>query len=480
MSLKGAIRLGRVQLQAVAVAGLAFVLAVACGDQAPSPTPTLLPTLAPLASPAPSPTPAAVEVTAPVTTVTPLPTATSVPSPAPTSTPVPPTAAATAPPMPALPEGMGAVQVRVTNAPGEDVFSFLLRLQAIETHLAGGEGWVTLVEGPIEIDLIGVSGIEQVVGESILRPGRYIHLRLQVTNAEVRLGTDTVSATIPSGELELMGSFEIEEGNTTVIAIDFDAAASVFMMGPGDVTVLPVARLVAASPTSVAAPVDLPAVSLTGLLAVVPGSIALNPMQAFGLIDLVHPGRAPRTIQTLLLLTESDQPYLVVALDTVIERSITAGTVSGRRVPPLLRLPETLDFVARVLVSDDVTVMEPVLVTPTELNQFPDEYAFKRVALDATYEFSGATTEDAPPGLGRLGFGAATDRSGSASPDDYVTVVDRYSTDAQVRVGQLTGAVLSPTAGVRLLLGQLLGFTPEDVEEALARPSVFYEDFVED
>ena len=375
---------------------------------------------------------------------------------------------------------MGAVQVRVTDAPGEDVFGVLLRLEAVEAHLTGGEGWVTLVEGPIEIDLIGISGIEQIVGESLLPSGRYTQMRLQVTDAEVTLAAGTKSARIPSGELKLVGSFEIEQGNTTVITIDFDAAASVIVTGNGDVILRPVARLMAGQPTAVTPPIELPSVSLTGLLAMVPSSAALDLREAFEVIDLVHPGRSPRTIQVLLLLPEDDQPYLVVALDAVIDHAITAGTVSGRRVPPLAVLPEGLEFVKRVLVSDDVTLMEPVPVTPSELNQFPDEYAFKRVAMDATYVFSGARIIDASPGAHRFGFGVATGRFGALSADDYVTVVDLHSTETQIRVAQLTGTVLAPTAGVRLLLGQLLGFASEDVEQALDGPSVFYEALIDD
>ena len=50
----------------------------------------------------------------------------------------------------------------------------------------------------------------------------------------------------------------------------------------------------------------------------------------------------------------------------------------------------------------------------------------------------------------------------------------------QIRVADLVGTVLFPTGGMRRLLGELLRFTPDALEEALSRPAVFYEHLEDD
>ena len=89
-------------------------------------------------------------------------------------------------------------------------------------------------------------------------------------------------------------------------------------------------------------------------------------------MELVYPERAPRSIQALALLTEDDEAYLVLAIDTNIDRFITAGTVVGNRIPEVPGLPEELDFIGRFLVSDNVMLQEPLRVTPDQINQDPD------------------------------------------------------------------------------------------------------------
>ncbi|MDA1347948.1 MAG: hypothetical protein O3A47_03660 [Chloroflexi bacterium] len=225
------------------------------------------------------------------------------------------------------------------------------------------------------------------------------------------------------------------------------------------------------SPTPTATPTP---VSLTGLLATVPEYIAIDLSAAADLVGLAY-----SKLQALVLLTEDNEPYLVVGLDTNIDRFITAGTVTGRRVPPLKGLPSELDFASRVIVTDDIVLMEPLRATPEQINSEPERFAFKRVLMDTTYVFAGARIKDAPKGLEHLGFGLATDKLGSGSRDDSLTVVDPYNTETQVRVAQITGTVLSLKAA-RLLLVQLYGLAPDDVREALDRPSVFSENPIPD
>ena len=234
------------------------------------------------------------------------------------------------------------------------------------------------------------------------------------------------------------------------------------------------------SPTSVPPAPDSQAISKTGLLATIPDYATLDLKQVGELIEAVYPGRAPRNIQLLLLLTQQDEAYLVVALDTGITGFISAGTVVGEPFPFPKELPPELDFTDRVIVTDNLTLMEPIKVTPEEVNQNPQRYAFKRVTMDTTYLLSSVRLKDPPPSLDHIGFGQATNQLGSSSRDAYLTVIDTENTETQVRVANLTGTVLYPTAGARALLDRVYRFAPEDVREALDRPSLFYETLKDD
>ena len=100
---------------------------------------------------------------------------------------------------------------------------------------------------------------------------------------------------------------------------------------------------------------ELLPISVTGLLATVPGYAAIDVSDASELIELAYPGRVPKRIQLLLALTENDEAYVVIALDTTVDRFITAGTVEGLLVPPLENLPSELDFAQGVIVADRVS-----------------------------------------------------------------------------------------------------------------------------
>ena len=239
---------------------------------------------------------------------------------------------------------------------------------------------------------------------------------------------------------------------------------------------MPSSAAIAASAT----PVESTAEVLTGILASVPDYASVETKELSRLVSQVYQGRVPKSLQLLLLLTADDRAYVVVAVDTTIDSFMTAGTVTGYTLPPLRNFPRELAFAQHVIVTDDISLMRPVRVTPAQVIEDPTTFAFTRVEMDTTYVFASVRIKDAPPSFDHIGFGAATDAFGSRSPDDYLTVVDSHNTEAQVRVANLTGTVLSPTPGMRSLLGQLLMFAPDDVDAALSKPSLFYEQLVDD
>ena len=146
-----------------------------------------------------------------------------------------------------LPERKATLEIRVTDAPPDGVTKILLTVSQIDVHESrsdGDTGWQTIVAGPVEFDLVQITGIEEVLGDKELDPGRYGQVRLTVDKAEVTLQDGkVVDAKVPSGRLKVVGGFTLEEGESTILTLDFDAAKSVVLAGPRNVLIKPVIKL---------------------------------------------------------------------------------------------------------------------------------------------------------------------------------------------------------------------------------------------
>ena len=139
------------------------------------------------------------------------------------------------------------MEIRATDAPPEGVTKILVTASQIEVHQGGSSdetGWQILVPGPVEFDLVAITGVEEVLGSGILDPGRYDQVRLRIDKVEVTLQDGvTVTARVPSGRIKIVGGFTLEAGKTTILTLDFDADKSVVIAGTRNVLVKPVIKL---------------------------------------------------------------------------------------------------------------------------------------------------------------------------------------------------------------------------------------------
>ncbi len=80
-----------------------------------------------------------------------------------------------------------------------------------------------------------VNGEKALLGEAIVDPGFYDTLRMNISYGELLIDDDGDDSTeaiveelkIPSGKVDVETPFEIQDGYTTYITLDFDAAKSV-------------------------------------------------------------------------------------------------------------------------------------------------------------------------------------------------------------------------------------------------------------
>ena len=144
-------------------------------------------------------------------------------------------------------DGKATLEIRVTDAPPEGVTKILLTISQIDVHKGGSSddaGWQSVVTGPVEFDLVQVTGIEEVLGNADLDPDRYDQVRLNVDSAEVTFDDGSVvDAKVPSGRLKVVGGFTLEAGVATILTLDFDADKSVVVTGSKNVLIKPVIKL---------------------------------------------------------------------------------------------------------------------------------------------------------------------------------------------------------------------------------------------
>ncbi len=150
----------------------------------------------------------------------------------------------------------GIIEVRVTDAPaGYEVTSIMVKVaeDGIQVHRASDnetEGiWITIpITGDNPFDLKELEDVEEKLGSDNMTAGRYTQIRMDIEWVKVTYLTDneteiTDNATMPSGKLKFVRPFEVVEGETTVLLLDFDAEKSVIFTGSDKIMVKPVVKL---------------------------------------------------------------------------------------------------------------------------------------------------------------------------------------------------------------------------------------------
>ncbi len=150
---------------------------------------------------------------------------------------------ATFSPLPAT----GTVELRVTGSGAETVVTGVkVTASKVEVHRAGDNGqngeWITLDIDSPAFDLVELrdGGLEEILASGDIEPGKYTQVRVTVEQLEVSIGENILPiAEVPSNELKFVQPFEIVEGETSLLTLDFDVAKTVSLQ----VTVKPVAKI---------------------------------------------------------------------------------------------------------------------------------------------------------------------------------------------------------------------------------------------
>jgi len=142
--------------------------------------------------------------------------------------------------------------VRVTDAPPEyDIESIDVTFSKVKVHKAGDDGedgvWITIeiIDGELELLELQEEDLEALLATGDGVPaGKYTQLRVIIDAVAVTLVEgEPPEVILPSGELKFVRPFEVFDGETTILLLDFDADKSLTVTGDGKIIVKPVVKL---------------------------------------------------------------------------------------------------------------------------------------------------------------------------------------------------------------------------------------------
>ena len=159
-------------------------------------------------------------------------------------------------------QGQGRMEIRLVDAPADEVKEIVVTITRVEAHVAGGGGWMVLAEKTATIDLLKLQGGSFVqLGVVDFPGGKITQLRLYVKedgpNYVVTPDGMQHPLKVPSGSesgIKIKGGFDWTACDVGNVTLDFDGKKSIHVhpkgAGAGDEWILrPVVRLKSVSVT---------------------------------------------------------------------------------------------------------------------------------------------------------------------------------------------------------------------------------------
>lgn len=150
--------------------------------------------------------------------------------------------------------GNGTLVLQITDAPSDlNIEKADVTVSSVQVHMAGVDfdenstteaGWVTIVEEAKTFDLIAIKDIKEFLGTEDLKPGKYTQIRLSIDSALVTIDGNEYNLDVPSEKLKLTSPFDIVEGETVTLTLDFDAQESIHAAGKDSYTLRPTIKVI--------------------------------------------------------------------------------------------------------------------------------------------------------------------------------------------------------------------------------------------
>jgi len=290
----------------------------------------------------------------------------------------------------------GTIEIRVTDPPPPGVKTANVTLTKIEVHKAvaeqemeqeggdnqtqeqeqeqqqtqQGEGeWITIIDYEVTFNLFDIIEEADILGSENVTAGKYTQIRMDVIKVEGLTNDNTTYiATVPSGTLKIVRPFEVKDGFTTILTLDFDGDKSLITTGKGRFIFKPVVRLSVelSSPPANGGDTTPPVIDLTG---VTEGQVIVSPdtvTPLFSVSDDTDP-------EPIVLATLNGEPYLSGTEISVVDKYelVVTATDAGdneAEVAVNFEIVEVADTTPPVITLEGVTegqvIVSPETVTP--------------------------------------------------------------------------------------------------------------------
>jgi len=154
----------------------------------------------------------------------------------------------------------GTIEVRVTDKPPEygEIEAIWVTVvnseeEGVAVHKAATEedgdgGWRPIPitgDNPFELLALQAVGVDALLGWNTVPAGKYTQIRMTISEVKIYFeGEDEpILAELPSGKLKFVRPFDVVDGETTIIMLDFIADKSVVFAGANKVIFKPVVKL---------------------------------------------------------------------------------------------------------------------------------------------------------------------------------------------------------------------------------------------
>jgi hypothetical protein len=170
---------------------------------------------------------------------------------------------------PSGPSGSGSLRVMLKDSPFHDASAVLVTFNEVSVHQDTDADFTPLkfaadaTSRTCDLLRLQKDNAQDVLGIGTLDAGHYTQVRLAVAEAKLYLGAPStgdacgpglippagtpIPLTIPSGEVKLNREFDVPEGGTTLMSLDFDGDHSIIQTGNGSYMMKPVIAVVSVS-----------------------------------------------------------------------------------------------------------------------------------------------------------------------------------------------------------------------------------------
>ncbi|MGD8817437.1 MAG: DUF4382 domain-containing protein [Acidobacteriota bacterium] len=135
---------------------------------------------------------------------------------------------------PTAPANPGQLAIRLTDAPAQDITSINVLITGLKVKRVGEPERDFAVDAG-SVDLLSLEDSSILLGSHAVEAGayEYIMVELDEVHSSIVVGHLDVSLRIPSAKIKVLGGFDVAEGGTTTVTLDFDARDSIQQLGNG-------------------------------------------------------------------------------------------------------------------------------------------------------------------------------------------------------------------------------------------------------